>query len=70
MNLHGKDIKIFSANANPAVAEHIAKVLGSPMGKCDVSHFSDGEISVSIHESFVDQTYLWCSLSVRRSTTT
>lgn len=51
MNLHGKDIKIFSANANPAVAEHIAKVLGLPMGKCDVSHFSDGEISVSIHES-------------------
>ena len=51
MNLHGKDIKIFSANANPAVAEHIAKVLGLPMGKCDVSHFSDGEISVSIEES-------------------
>ena len=51
MNLHGKDIKIFSANANPAAAEHIAKVLGLPMGKCDVSHFSDGEISVSIHES-------------------
>ena len=51
MNLHGKDIKIFSANANPAVAEHIAKVLGLPMGKCDVSHFSDGEISVFIHES-------------------
>ena len=51
MNLHGKDIKIFSANANPAVAEHIAKVLGLPMGKCDVSRFSDGEISVSIHES-------------------
>ena len=33
MNLHGKDIKIFTANANPAVAEHIAKVLGLPMGK-------------------------------------
>ena len=33
MNLHGKDIKIFSANANPAVAEHIAKVLGLPMGQ-------------------------------------
>ena len=28
-----------------------AYVLGLPMGKCDVSHFSDGEISVSIHES-------------------
>ena len=33
MNLHGKDIKIFSANANPAVAEHIAKVLGLPHGQ-------------------------------------
>lgn len=33
MNLHGKDIKIFSANANPAVAEHIAKVLGLAHGQ-------------------------------------
>lgn len=51
MNLHGKDIKIFSANANPALAEQIAKILGLPVGKCDVTNFSDGEISVSIHES-------------------
>lgn len=52
MNLHGKDIKIFSANANPAVAEHIAKVLGpGPWANAMFSHFSDGEISVSIHES-------------------
>ena len=51
MNLHGKDIKIFTANANPAVAEHIAKILGLPMGKSEVKHFADGEISVSIDES-------------------
>ncbi|MBQ3242075.1 MAG: ribose-phosphate pyrophosphokinase [Oscillospiraceae bacterium] len=51
MNLHGKDIKIFTANANPAVAEHIAKILGLPMGKSEVKHFADGEISVSINES-------------------
>ena len=51
MNLHGKDIKIFTANANPAVAEHIAKILGLPMGKSEVNHFADGEISVSINES-------------------
>ena len=51
MNLHGKDIKIFAANATPHVAEQIAKALGLPLGKCDVGTFSDGEISVSMFES-------------------
>ena len=51
MNLHGKDIKIFAANATPRIAADIAKILGLPMGKCEVSAFSDGEISVSIGES-------------------
>lgn len=51
MNLHGKDIKIFTANSNPAVAQDIAKHLGLPLGRCDVGTFSDGEISVFIHES-------------------
>lgn len=51
MNFHGKDIKIFSANASPVVARQIAKNLGLPLGACEVSTFSDGEISVSIKES-------------------
>lgn len=51
MNLHGKDIKIFTANSNPKVAEDIANVLGLPVGKSEVKTFSDGEISVSIKES-------------------
>lgn len=51
MSLHGKDIKIFSGNANPVVASHIAKELGLAMGEADVVTFSDGEISVSIQES-------------------
>ena len=51
MNLHGKDIKIFTANSNPAVAEQIAKELELPMGQSEVVTFSDGEISVSIKES-------------------
>lgn len=51
MNLHGKDIKIFSANSNPNVAEAIAKSLGLPVGKSEVVTFSDGEIAVSIQES-------------------
>jgi len=51
MNLHGKDIKIFSANSNQPVAAGIAHVLGLPLGKSTVCAFADGEISVSIGES-------------------
>ena len=51
MNLHGKDIRIFTANSNKPVAEEIAKELGLPMGQSEVVTFSDGEISVSIQES-------------------
>ena len=51
MNLHGKDIRIFTANANPEVAAQIARHLGLPLGKSEVRHFSDGEISVNIGES-------------------
>lgn len=51
MNFHGKDIKIFTCNSNRPVAKQIAECLGLPLGKSDVSMFSDGEISVSMHES-------------------
>lgn len=48
---HGKDIKIFAANATPEMAEQIAKNLNLPLGKSQVTCFSDGEISVSVLES-------------------
>ena len=51
MNLHGKDIKIFTANSNPKVAAEIAQNLGLPLGQSEVVTFSDGEVSVSIKES-------------------
>lgn len=51
MNFHGKGIKIFAANSNLAVAKHIANALKLPLGKAEVTTFSDGEISVSLHES-------------------
>ncbi len=51
MSFHGKDIKIFTANSNPEVANEIAECIGIPMGKADVSQFSDGEIAISLHES-------------------
>lgn len=51
MNIHGKDIKIFSCNANKPFAEQIARALGLPLGDMQVRTFSDGEIALSINES-------------------
>ncbi len=51
MNFHGKDIKIFTCNSNKSVAKQIADSLGIPVGKSEVTCFSDGEIAVSLHES-------------------
>ena len=48
MNIHGKDIKIFAANSTVRVSEQIAECLGLPLGKSEVSTFSDGEITVSL----------------------
>ena len=43
MNIHGKDIKIFTGNSNPKVAKEIAEALGLPLGKSTVTSFADGE---------------------------
>ena len=51
MNLHGRDIKVFTGNANMELAKGITEYLGIPMGKSTVGVFSDDEISVNIHES-------------------
>ncbi len=45
------DLKIFTCNAHPELAEEIAQLLGVRLGKSTVSKFSDGEINVSIWES-------------------
>lgn len=51
MITHGKNIKIFAANASIELGRLISDSLGLPLGKSEVSTFSDGEISVSINES-------------------
>ena len=48
---HGKDIKVFSGNANIPLATNICKCIGIRLGDSNVTSFSDGEISVSIYES-------------------
>lgn len=44
-------LKLFSANANPQLAEEIAEYLGLSVGNSRVTRFSDGEIALAIDES-------------------
>ena len=48
---HGKDIKIFTGNSNPALAAEICKVVGTKLGESEVKTFADGEVSVSLYET-------------------
>ena len=41
-------MKIFSGSANPELAKGIAQIVGIPLGKIEISHFPDGELSVKI----------------------
>ncbi|MDO4754075.1 MAG: ribose-phosphate pyrophosphokinase [Bacillota bacterium] len=45
------NIKIFTGNANPALAKAICGELNVPLGDSVVKTFSDGEISVNINET-------------------
>ena len=51
MFTHGKDIKIFTGNSNPKLAEDICKEIGTQLGNAEVKSFADGEVSVSIYET-------------------
>jgi ribose-phosphate pyrophosphokinase len=42
---------VFSGNANPALADAIAKHIGLPLGYASISKFSDGEISIELNEN-------------------
>ncbi len=45
------NLKLFTCNSHPALAQEIADNMGITLGKSTVSKFSDGEISVNIMES-------------------
>ena len=48
---HGKDMKVFTGNANPGLAKDICNLIGIPLGNAEIGHFADGEVSASIYES-------------------
>lgn len=42
---------LFTGNANPVLAQEIATHLGVQLGQADVGRFSDGEVTVEIHQN-------------------
>jgi len=46
-----KSLSIFTGNANRALADEICKFVEIPLGRADVTHFSDGEIYVEVGEN-------------------
>ena len=42
---------LFTGNANPALAQEMAKSLGVELGKATVGRFSDGEVTVEVHQN-------------------
>ena len=51
MDVNLNNMKIFTGNANPKLAQNIADSLGIPLGKAMVSRFPDGESAVKILEN-------------------
>jgi ribose-phosphate pyrophosphokinase len=51
VKVKGQEIKIFSGNANPALAREICDKMNIPVGNAVVAQFSDGEINVRIMDN-------------------
>ena len=47
---HGKEIAVFTGNANPDLARDICSSLFISPGNCNITQFADGECSVSVYE--------------------
>ncbi len=45
------NLMVFTGNANPVLAEKIAKIIGVSLGDANIGKFSDGEISVQLNEN-------------------
>jgi len=50
-NVAHSGMMIFTGNANPKLAEDVARKLNLPLGKAKVARFSDGEVMVEIMEN-------------------
>ena len=55
------NLMVFTGNANPALAEQVAKHLGIELGRADVGRFSDGEIMLELLENVRGSDCSYCN---------
>ena len=66
-SMDGPTIAVFTGNANPALAQDIARHLQLPLGRAHVGRFSDGEVTVEVYgERARAATSSSCSPPARR----
>ena len=51
MQAPNNDFMVFTGNANPGMADEIARHLGISLGSATVGRFSDGEVAVEINQN-------------------
>ena len=49
--MQSETLALFTGNANPTLAQEIARHLHVPVGRATVGRFSDGEVNVEIMEN-------------------
>jgi len=49
--VESQSLALFSGNANPALAQAIARHLATPLGRAYVGRFSDGEVNIELMEN-------------------
>jgi len=60
-------LRIFSGSSHPALAQEVAQILGTPLGRCTTRRMPDSEIHVTIDEVVRDQDIFFiqpCSVPV------
>ncbi|GFR38408.1 ribose-phosphate pyrophosphokinase [Insulibacter thermoxylanivorax] len=51
MSQEDPNLKLFSGNSNPMLAQEVARVIGVSLSEAEISQFSDGEIKIQVQES-------------------
>ena len=49
--MESQTLALFSGNANPGLAQAIARHLATPVGRAFVGRFSDGEVNIEVMEN-------------------
>ncbi|MDF9444706.1 ribose-phosphate pyrophosphokinase-like domain-containing protein, partial [Limosilactobacillus mucosae] len=47
---NAENVRLFALNSNQPLAKRLSKELGLPLSDATITHFADGEISITINE--------------------